>query len=154
MELEHLQHLILALGFDRDHNAKWNRLTVEGQPEVYELILPTERAAIQFGPLDGDHHTVKELDGVSDLAKALEITCEAMKFQRRIDVEIHSLTRGLAMPVDDEAAEAMATRGLAIWTRMASPTQTGRMRLTAQGELRMKETANRCRVKHCPCHLM
>ena len=71
--------------------------------------------------------------------------------QRRMNIELHSLSRGTSMGLDDEACDALMKESLVFCTRMRKPNQTGRYTLTKSGTERRNATTDGCTVNHCPC---
>jgi hypothetical protein len=71
--------------------------------------------------------------------------------QRRMNIELHSLSRYPPLGLDEEACAELCRQGLVACTVRPGPHQSGRYRLTATGRERRNATTDGCSVDHCPC---
>jgi hypothetical protein len=74
-----------------------------------------------------------------------------LPLEDRKRLELHSLDRYPPISVDDEAADALEREGLVVFMGRTTPGGTRRFRLTEKGHQRQRETADLCKLDHCPC---
>ena len=71
--------------------------------------------------------------------------------ERRMNIELHSLSRYPPMGLDDEACDALQRQDLVTAIVSRGPYKSARYVLTKAGRERRNSTTDGCTVEHCPC---
>lgn len=71
--------------------------------------------------------------------------------ERRLLLELHSLSRYPPIGLDDDACDALEEMGLVLAIQRRGPHQSGRYHLTTAGKARRDATADECGIPHCAC---
>ena len=142
--------------------------TLAGDTRIWSVRLelmdggPRRRGTLQFIVDCAPHDTLVEgvtltlLEGVRTVGTVTILAPDPPwrwegDIDRRMNIELHSLSRYPPMGLDNDACDALEDQRYVRCTTRRGPWQTSRYTLTDTGRRRRNETTDGCTVKHCPC---